>query len=88
MKEQELRQIEADLKRRRDELDAVNGDRRAGRSPQEAPEDVEDKQRLIEKAKRQLEELAAAGRAESEKAQKLESASQFTRTAYRHTSRR
>jgi len=73
MKEQELRQIEADLKRRRDELDAV---RREIEELEEARKkrlkDVEDKQRLIEKAKRQLEELAAAGRAESEKAQKLE----------------
>lgn len=73
MKEQELKQIEADLKRRRDELDAV---RREIEELEEARKkrlkDVEDKQRLIEKAKRQLEELAAAGRAESEKAQKLE----------------
>lgn len=73
LKEYELKQVEADLKRRRDELDAVKREiEELEEARRKRLKDVEDKQRLIEKAKKQLEELVTAGKAESEKAQKLE----------------
>jgi len=73
LKEKELRSIEADLERRRQELDDI---KRAIEEMEKAREerlkDIEDKQRLLSKAKKELEELALSGQAESEKAKKLE----------------
>jgi len=73
LKELELKQVEDDLQRRKNALDAIKAEiEELEAARQKCLKDVEDKQRLIEKAKKQLEGLALAGKAESEKAQKLE----------------
>ncbi len=73
LKEQELKQVETDLVRRKSELNALRMEIEGlEKARQQRLKDIEDKQGLIEKAKKQLEELAFAGRAESEKAQRLE----------------